>query len=148
MGNLHFMSTSALERGLDGSEERFAAYFFAIYHCSPDEPSGISERRKQLRQSFPAKAIPVGKRFVLAGEAAYLALAAYYQALINCEALTDDFRSYASERLDEITNAHRESQSLPIPVDLTEGQLCQDFRLEFLTYIAISNGQVVPRSGE
>ena len=28
MGDLRFMSTAALERGLDGSEERFASYFF------------------------------------------------------------------------------------------------------------------------
>ena len=148
MGDLRFMSSAALERALDGSEERFAVYFFAIYHCSPDEPAGINERREQLRQTFPTKATPVGQRFVLAGEAAYLALAAYYQALIICETLKDDFRAYASERLEAITNAHRNSQSLPIPIDLMEGQLSQDFRLEFLTCIAIDNGQVVSRSGE
>src|SRR5512146_1996 len=106
MRDLRFMSTAALERALDGNEERFAAYFFAMYHCSPDESAGINERREQLRQTFPNKVIPVGQRFVLAGEAAYLALAAYYQALIGCETLTDDFRSYVSERLDAITNAH------------------------------------------
>ena len=148
IGNLRFMSTAAMERGLEGSEERFAAYFFAIYRCSPDEPAGINERREQLRQEFPSKAIPVGQHFVLAGEAAYLALAAYYQALIICETLTDDFRAYARERLDAITTAHRNSQSLPVPIDLMEGQLSQDFRLEFLTCIAISNGQVVLGSGE
>ena len=150
MGDLRFMSTAALERGLDGSEERFASYFFAIYHCSPDEPAGIHERREQLRQAFPTKVTPVGQRFMLAGEPAYLALAAYYQALIICETLTDDFRAYASERLDAITKAHRDSQSLPIPIDLTEGQLSQDFRLKFLTCIALSNGQIVSKylSGE
>jgi hypothetical protein len=144
MSDLRFMSTATLESGLDGSEERFAIYFFAIYHCSPDEPAGINERREELRRAFPGKVIPFGKRFVLAGEAAYLALAAYYKALAVCETLTDDFRSYASQRLDEITGAHRDSQSLPIPIDLTEGQLSQDRRLEFLTSVAISNGQVVP----
>ena len=51
----------------------------------------------------------------------------------------DDFRAYAGERLDQITIAYRTSQSLPFPVDLMEGQLSQDSRLEFLTCIAISN---------
>ena len=148
MGDLRFMSTAALERGLDGSEERFAAYYFAIYHCSPDERGGINELREQLRQQFPTKVVPVGKHFVLTGEAAYRALSAYYQALSICETLTDDYRAYASERLDAIAEAHRNSQSLPIPIDLMEGQLSQDHRLEFLTCIAISNGQVVPASGE
>lgn len=142
IGNLRFMSTSAMERCLDGSEEQFAAYYFSMYHCSPDETAGINEYREQLRQKFPAKVIQVGKRFVLTGEAAYLALAAYYQALIDCETLKDDFRAYASERLEAITKVHRNSESLHAPIDLTEGQLSQDFRLEFLTCIAISNGQV------
>jgi hypothetical protein len=144
IGDLRYVSTAALERGLDGSEERFADYFFAIYHCSPDEPAGINQRRQQLRETLPTKATPCGQRFVLAGEAAYLALAAYYQALIICETLTDDFRAYARERLDAISDMHHDGQSLPIPIDLTEGQLSQDFRLEFLTCIAISNGQVFP----
>jgi hypothetical protein len=148
MGDFRFMSTAALERSLDGSEEQFAAYYFAMYHCSPNEPAGINEYREQLRQKFPTKAIQVGKHFVLTGEAAYLALAAYYQALIDCETLKDDFRAYASERFDAITNAHRDSQSLPVPIDLFEGQLSQDFRLEFLTCIAIYNGQVVLRAAE
>jgi hypothetical protein len=143
MGNLRFMSTATLERGLDGSEERFADYYFAIYHCSPDEPAGINERRVQLRHEFPTKAIPVGKRFVLQGEPAFLALAAYYQALINDETSANDFRSYMSERLNAIIGAHRDSQSLPIPIDLTEGQLSNDQHLELLTCIAISNGQIV-----
>lgn len=148
MGDFRFMSTAALERSLDGSEEQFAAYYFAMYHCSPDEPAGINEYREQLRQKFPTKVIQVGKHFILTGEAAYLALAAYYKALIDCETLKDDFRAYASERLDAITKTHHDSQSLPVPTDLFEGQLNQDFRLEFFACIAINNGQVVLRAGE
>jgi hypothetical protein len=143
-GTLVFQSIAALERGLDGGEERLAAYFFAIYHCGPDErePGGITERREQLRKQFPAKAIPVGKHFVLQGEPAWLALAAYYQALSACETLGDEFRAYAKERLDDCIKAHRDSQLLPIPIDLTEGQLASDPRLEFLTCVALRNGQV------
>lgn len=143
---LRFFSTASMERGLDGSEERFAKYFFAIYHCSPDErepPGGIVEQREQLRQQFPANALSIGKRFVLTGVAAWTALASYYQGLALAETLTDDFRAYAKERLDAIRTAHRKSQSLPAPIDLTEGQLANDPRLEFLTCIALHNGQVM-----
>jgi hypothetical protein len=144
MGTLIFHSIAALERGLDGGDDRFAAYLFAIYQCGPDEnkPGGINERREQLRKQFPHKAIAVGKRFVLQGEPAWLALAAYYQAVIACETLSDDFRAYVKERLEDCTKSHRASQSLPIPIDLTEGQLASDPRLEFLTCVALRNGQV------
>lgn len=143
---LRFFSTASMERGLDGSEERFIKYFFAIYHCSPDdrEPlGGIVERREQLRRQFPAKVISIGRRFVLTGDAAWTALAGYYKALVLAETLGDDFRAYAKERLDAITTMHRQSQSLPVPVDLTEGQLANDSRLELLTCIALHNRQVV-----
>jgi hypothetical protein len=143
---LRFFSTASMERGLDGNEERFGKYFFAIYHCSPDErepPGGIVERREQLRRQFPDKVIAIGKRFVLTGDAAWTALAGYYQALVVAETLGDDFRAYAKERLDAITIEHRQSQSLPVPIDLTEGQLANDPRLELLTCIALRNGQVM-----
>ena len=142
IGTLIFHSIAALERGLDGGDDRFAAYFFAIYHCGPDEAGGINERREQLRKQFPDKAIPVGKRFILQGEPAWLALAAYYQAMMACETLGDDSRAYAKERVEDCTKAHRASQSLPIPIHLTEGQLASDPRLEFLTCVALRNGQV------
>jgi hypothetical protein len=147
MGSLVFHSISALERGLDGGEDRFADYFFAIYHCSLDgsEPGDIVKRREQLRKQFPDKALPVGRHFVLIGEPPWQALAAYYQALMAAETLGDDFRVYSRERLEECTKAHRDSQSLPVPIDLTEGQLASDRRLEFLTCVALRNGQVFLR---
>jgi hypothetical protein len=144
--DLCFVSTAALERGLDGGEERFAAYYFALYHCSPDEAAGINERREELRQLFPEKVITVGKHYVLVGEPAYQALAAYYAALVECGTLSDQFRSYAKQRLEEMADTYRRSQSLPVPVDLTEGQLAQDHRLEFLTCVALRNSQVIPVS--
>ena len=144
-GDLCFRSTAALERGLDGGDDRFYDYFFAVYHCSPDEPSGISDLREQLRSDHPELAINVGKRFILSGEAAYKALGAYYSALIQNDnpAQSEDFRQYARECFDRITEMHNSSQSLPIPINLTEGELNQDHRLEFLTCIAIYNGQIM-----
>jgi hypothetical protein len=38
---------------------------------------------------------------------------------------------------------HNKSQSLPIPINLTEGQLSYDSRVEILTSIALNYGQVV-----
>jgi hypothetical protein len=143
--DLGFYSTAALERGLDGGFDRYSDYIFAIYHCRPDEEAGINDRREELRKLMPTKVVNIGDQFVLMGEAAFQALAAYYQALIACETLSDEYRAYASERLEQIAAAHRASQSLPIPIDLTEGQLSQDHRLEFLTCLAISNGQVRAR---
>jgi hypothetical protein len=143
--NLGYLSTSALERGLDGSDKSFEEYFFALYHCSPDEPAEINDRRQQLRDQYPSKAIQVGRHFVLSGEAAFQALAAYYQGYVLCETLSDDFRAFSQRRLDAMIEAHRKSQSLPVPIDLTEGQLSEDRELGFLTCIAISNGQVVER---
>lgn len=131
-----------MERGLDGSEERFAAFFFALYQCSPDEPAGVNDRREQLRQEMPTKVLPVGKRFVLTGEAAYQALSGYYLGL-SLDALNDNLRDYAKERLEAVTASHRDSQSLRIAVDLTEGQLARDHRLELLTCMSLLNGQVL-----
>ncbi len=140
---LRFASTAALERALDGTDACFGRYFFALYHCTLNEPAGIHDLRQQLRQRFPDKVTPVGDRFVLAGEAAFLALAGYHRALVECETLPDDFRAYAAERLAAITETHRKSQALPVPIDLTEGQLAQDKRLEFLTCVALDNRQII-----
>ena len=143
LGNLRFVSTASLERGLDGSYETFYEYFFAIYHCSYAEDSGIKERRLELSKSYPKNVVEVGDYFVLTGEAAYSALSAYYYTLTLTETLSDEYRSYMAKRYEEITSAHKASQSLPIPVDLTEGQLANDMNMELLTCIAIGNGQII-----
>jgi hypothetical protein len=145
MGNLVFYSIAALEKGLDGEDTTFIPYFFALYHCSPDEDAGVNELRENLSQQFPDKTIRVGERFVLSGRPAAVALTSYYQALSEATTLSEDFRRYAADRVREITQAHKQSQSLPVPIDLTEGQLAHDERLELLTCIAIRNGQVVER---
>lgn len=143
IGNLRFISTKTMEHRLDGSDERFAEYYFAIYHCSPDGPAGINEYREQLRQQFPENVTLVGRHFVLGGEPAYLALSAYYHSMMNATTLSSEFREYMSECLERITTKHRKSQSLPVPINLLEGQLAHDPRLEFLTCVAIENGQIL-----
>ncbi len=143
VGNLRFISTANLEQELDGSYEKYYEYFFAIYHCSYAEDSGIKERREQLAEFYPNNVIKVGKYFVLDGEAAYSALSSYYLALIQAETLSQEYRDYIEGRLAEVTSAHKASQSLPIPINLTEGQLANDKRMELLTCIAIGNGQII-----
>lgn len=142
-GDLRFMSVVAMEQDLDGSEERFANYYFAVYHCSPDGPASINKYREQLKNAFPTLAVEVGTRFVLTGEAAFMALSSYYKALIDYEEMNEEFKTYAIEFLERLTSLHRKSQCLPVPIALTEGQLSTDRRLEFLTSTALSNGQVV-----
>jgi len=144
MSELVFASTSALEQELDGSEETFRRYFFALYHCSPDEKNDLNARRESARQQYPTKAVEVGRRFVLVGEAAFQIVSAYYQALA-LHGNPDAFREYAGRHHDAILRKHRSSQSLPVPIDLTEGQLSADLDLEFYACLALSNGQVFPR---
>lgn len=144
-GRLVFASTAALERALDGTDETFARYYFAVYHCSPTEAAGINERREQLRDQYPEKAAEVGRFFVLWGEPAYLALSAYYLALAGAETLSQEYRDYAERRRLDIDRKHLASQSLPQPVDLSEGQLSADPDLEFFASVALLNGQIVPR---
>lgn len=108
-GNLRFISTKALEAELDGSDSKFEDYFFAIYHCSYKEDSGIKARRLQLSLAYPNNVIKVGDFFVLDGEAAFLALSAYYQALINADTLSDEFRSYINEQHNAVTEKHKEA---------------------------------------
>jgi hypothetical protein len=143
MLNIRFTSTTVLEQELDGSDESFASYHYAIYQCLPDEDSGVRDLRQRLKLEYPESSIPVGRHFVLQGEAAFIALKAYYQALVSAETLSEDFRSYIADRLQAVTKAHDASQSLPIPISLTEGQLSHDPQLDLLTCIAIGNGQVV-----
>jgi hypothetical protein len=142
-GNLRFISTKALEAELDGSESKFEDYFFAIYHCSYKEDSGIKDRRIQLSLAYPNNVIKIGDRFVLDGEAAFLALSAYYQALIDADTLSEEFRIYIKEQLNSIIEKHKKSQSLGKPINLTEGQLSYDSRLDFFTCLALNNGMVV-----
>ena len=56
---------------------------------------------------------------------------------------SEEYKGYMVKRLEEITSAHKASQTLPIPVDLTEGQLANDKNMELLTCIAIGNGQII-----
>jgi len=98
-GNLRFISTKDYERLLDGTDEAFRNYFFAIYHCDPDEESGIRGLRNQLYVQYPNMATKVERYFILAGEAAYQALANYHEACIAAATLPEEYRDYMKNRL-------------------------------------------------
>jgi len=143
-----FASTASLERALDGTDKAFEQYYFSLYHCSPDESAGINQYREQLRLSHPEKAVSIGRHFVLWGHPAHHALTWYFEQLSNVTTLSDEFRAYAKHRLAEITSKHQKSQGLPVPIDLSEGQLSDDPTLTFYACLALDNQQIVSPSGE
>ncbi len=148
MSELVFSSTVALEQALDGSDEAFHRYFHALYNCSSDSDNTINQHRQRLQVEYPEKAVPVGRYFVLWGEAAVKSLRSYYSELVANESLPDDFRGYANGRLQAIELRHLTSQGLSVPIDLSEGQLSKDDYLDFYTCVALSNGQVIVKDTE
>ena len=146
MSDLVFASTAALEKALDGSDESYDRYFFALYHCTPDDDAGINAYRRLLRDKHPKKSVAVGRHFVLWGEPACQALRSYYNALTDEQSLSEEFRSYAKSRRQAIEQRHNSSQALPIPIDLSEGQLSADETLDFYACLALSNKQVLSKN--
>jgi hypothetical protein len=142
--DLVFASTAALERALDGTTETFDRYYFSLYHCPPEEENNFNAYRRQVSESHPDSSVPVGKHFVLWGKAAFQVVSHYYQALAE-QGSPEEFREYAQRRLLEITRRYQSSQDLPVPIDLSEGQLSADEELEFFTCLALSNRQVLLR---
>ena len=145
MQDMQFASITALERALDGSDEAYSRYYFALYHCVPDEDAGINDLRRSLREQYPKNAVSVGRHFVLWGEPACQALRSYYYALSITESMSDEFCAYAKVRQQAVEQRHSSSQALPVPVDLSEGQLSADEMLDFYACLALSNGQIISR---
>lgn len=51
ISQLLFASTIALEKALDGSEEAFQQYYFAMYHCLPDDENELNARRIETQKN-------------------------------------------------------------------------------------------------
>jgi hypothetical protein len=81
---------------------------------------------------------------ISSGEAAFQVVTHYYQALTE-QGSPEQFREYAQRRLEEITRRYQSSQGLPVPIDLSEGQLSVDEELDFFACLALSNRQVLLR---
>jgi len=144
---LVYASVASLERALDGTSDAFRRYFFAVYHCAPDEDAGINTLRERLRAENPSDAVAVGDHFVLWGASAFQALSWYYTALTKADSLPEEFREHAAIRLAEITRKHEVSQRLSPPIGLSEGQLAEDSKLNFYACLALSNEQIFPHGG-
>ena len=146
MQDMKFASITVLEESLDGSDEAYFRYYFALYHCTPDEDAGINDLRRNLRKQYPNNAVSVGRHFVLWGEPAYQALRSYYYALSTTESMSDEFRAYAKIRQQAVEQRHRSSQAMSVPINLSEGQLSADEILNFYACMALSNGQIISRA--
>jgi len=142
--NLVFASTSDLEAAIN-TEDDFRRFYYSMYHSSPDTVSEFTKYREKVREEFPEMAVPVGRYFVLFGEAAYMAVSTYYNALSK-QGKPENFRLYAEKRALEIEQLHSNSQNLAVPVELSEGQLAEDKNLEFYSLLALSNRQIFPKS--
>jgi hypothetical protein len=121
------------------SNEDFKKYFFSLYRCMPNEDCDLNTRRNKLRIQHPKLVIPVGDNFVLTGQAAYEVLSAHYYSLSMVEEYEEDVKNYYFKRYETVKKVHDRAQSLPVPIDLTEGQLGTDRDFDFYIKEAIVN---------
>jgi hypothetical protein len=121
------------------SNEDFNKYFFSLYRCMPNEECDLNTRRNKLRIKHPELVIPVGDNFVLTGQAACEILSAHYYSLSLVEDYEEDVKKYYFKRYETVKDVHNRAKSLPIPMDLTEGQLGTDRDFDFYIKEAIVN---------
>ncbi len=133
---IFYKSPSLLESSIF-TEDDYRKFHFALYGCAPDEEGGINERRREISIKYPEKTVPCGRYFILTGVAAFEALSAFYYSIHLVETLPEDLRAYYLERFEQIKEMHQRSQSLPVPIDLTEGQFGTDKRMEIYVNEAI-----------
>ncbi len=121
------------------TEEDFHRYFFSLYRCSPTERNEFNNRRNQVRIKYPKMVIPFGSNFILTGQAAYEIMSAYYYSLSLVEGYTKEEKNYYFGRYESVKLMYEKSQSLPVPINLTEGQLGTDEMVAFYFKEAIIN---------
>ena len=127
---LEYKSPKELESEIS-SDEDFHKFFYTLYRCPPYERNDFNHRRNQIRIKFPELVIPVGNNFILVGEAAYEILSTYYYSRSLIEEYDEGVKKYYFKRYEQVKEIHKESQSLPVKIDLTEGQLGTDKDYDF-----------------
>ena len=135
---LEYKSPKELESEIS-SDEDFYKFFYSLYRCLPNERNDFNNRRNQIRIKYPELVIPVGNNFILIGEAAYEILTAHFYSLsliVECE---EDVKKYYFKRYEQVKEIHKQSQSLPVKIDLTEGQMGTDKDFEFYIKQAVLN---------
>ena len=135
---LEYMSPKEQEAELR-TEEDFIRYYYSLYRCLPNEKNDFNNRRNQIRIKYPELVIPFGNYFVLTGNAACEILSTYYYSLSLLEDYNDEEKNYYIERYETVKEKHRKSQSLEVPINLTEGQLGTDNKIEFYVKEAVIN---------
>ncbi len=83
--------------------------------------------------------IPFGEYFILTGQAAYEIMSTYYYTLSLVTEFSEKEKNYYFDRFNSVKQMHEKSQSLPFPIDMTEGQLGTDENIEFYIKEAIIN---------
>jgi hypothetical protein len=121
------------------TEEDFKRYYYSLYRCLPNEKNDFNNRRNQIRIKYPELVILFGNYFVLTGNAACEVLSTYYYSLSLLEDYNDEEKNYYIERYETVKEKHRKSQSLDVPINLTEGQLGTDNNIEFYVKEAVIN---------
>jgi hypothetical protein len=138
---LEYKSPKQLEAEMSSYEE-FAKFYFNLYRCLPDEDNEFNKRRHSIKEKYPDKVVILGEYYVLFGVAAYEILAAFYYSLFLIEGSDDVEKKYYFRRYERIKEAHNKSQSLPKPIDLSEGQLGTDEDISFFINEAIKSRQI------
>jgi hypothetical protein len=138
---LDYKSPKQLENEMNTYEE-FNHFYFNLYRCLPDEECEFNKRRQAIKEKYPDKVIQFGDYYVLNGVAAYEIISAFYYSLSLVEDYEEDVKKYYFKRYEQVKQAHKSAQSLPIPIDLTEGQLGTDSDIEFFVNEAIISRQI------
>jgi hypothetical protein len=133
---LIYVPPSHIERNI-ATEQDYRELHYAIYCCSPDDQGGINQRRTELSIKYPDKIVPCGQYFILTGVAAAEALTAFYYSVHLEDSLPEELRDYYFNRYQTVKEMHEKSQSLPVPIDLTERQFATDKRMELYVTEAI-----------
>lgn len=123
------------------SDDDFKKYYFSLYRCSPDEDNDFNRRRTGIKNIHPDLSIPVGKYFILLGQAAHEILDLYYYSLSVFEDLDEKSKQYYARRCETVKIKHERARSFSI--DLTEGQLGTDDDIEFYITKAFANNQII-----
>ena len=138
---LDYLSPKDLEASM-GDDEGYRRFFYSLYRCQPDEANDFNRRRFLIAEKYPALVIDVGDYFILTGQAACEILSTHYYSLSIIEDYDQKIKDYYFGRYEEVLSFHQRTQSLPIPINLTEGQLGTDSNIGALIHEAVLHGML------
>ncbi len=122
-------SPKQLEQNLNSMHD-YEKYFFSLYRCFPYDDNDFIKRRNLIREKFPDLVIAFGDYYILTGQAASEVLTTFYYSHTLIDEYDDALKNYFWKRYNSTKEKHQNSQSLPFPINLTEGQLGTDEDIE------------------